>query len=171
MNGQHLSLLPSSDLAATVTPALEAAGMTTAAELEARREWYFALLDLLKVRARTIDDIVRQATPYFSDEIAYDPDAEAKQWKDRPGTAALLADVREALAGLATWDPTSMEDALRALAERLGFGDKAGKLFQPLRVALTGLGVSPGIFDVLVMLGRDRSLRRIDLAVKRLSGA
>ena len=55
-----------------------------------------------------------------------------------------------------------MEDSLRALAERLGFGDKAGKVFQPLRVALTGLAASPGIFDVLLVLGRDRSLTRID---------
>jgi glutamyl-tRNA synthetase len=61
-----------------------------------------------------------------------------------------------------------MEEALRALAERLGLGEKAGKIFQPLRVALTGLGVSPGIFDVLLMLGRERALARIDAAVARL---
>jgi glutamyl-tRNA synthetase len=61
-----------------------------------------------------------------------------------------------------------MEDALRHLAEGLGFGEKAGKIFQPLRVALTGLSVSPGIFDVLGMLGRERSLARIDAAVAEL---
>ena len=49
-----------------------------------------------------------------------------------------------------------------------GFGDKAGKLFQPLRVALTGLAASPGIFDVLLLLGRDRSLARIDAALSFL---
>ncbi|HET8835780.1 MAG TPA: glutamate--tRNA ligase [Gemmatimonadales bacterium] len=168
MNGQHLSLMPAEELAAVVTPALAAAGLATPAELAKRHEWYLALLELLKVRARTIDDIVRQAGPYFRDEISYDPDAEAKQWKDRPATAELLAAVRTALGALSEWEPAAMEEALRALAEQLGFGEKAGKLFQPLRVALTGLGVSPGIFDVLVMLGRERSLRRIDLAVNRL---
>jgi glutamyl-tRNA synthetase len=168
MNGQHLSLLPSSDLAAIVTPALVSAGLATAADLEKRNAWYLALLELLKVRARTVDDVVRQATPYFRDEITYDADAEAKQWKDRPATAELLVAVREALAALPTWDVAAMEEALRALAERLGFGEKAGKIFQPLRVALTGLGVSPGIFDVLLMLGRERSLARIDAAVARL---
>jgi len=50
-------------------------------------------------------------------------------------------------------------------------GEKAGKLFQPLRVALTGLMASPGIFDVLLMLGRDRSLSRIDAAVGYLRQA
>jgi glutamyl-tRNA synthetase len=69
------------------------------------------------------------------------------------------------------WEAGTMEETLRTLAERLGFGDKAGRIFQPLRVALTGLGVSPGIFDVLTMLGRDRSLARIEAAVRHLRGA
>src|SRR5882762_10698250 len=98
MNGQHLSLIDNDTLAAIVTPALEAAGLTSATELSSRRDWYMALLDLLKVRARTIDDIVRQAAPYFRDEISYDAEAEAKQWKDRPATAEVLVAVREALA-------------------------------------------------------------------------
>ncbi|HUQ45713.1 MAG TPA: glutamate--tRNA ligase [Gemmatimonadaceae bacterium] len=169
MNGQHLSLMPSSELAAIVTPAFEAAGLATATDLASRHEWYLALLELLKVRARTIADIVRQAAPYFRDEIEYNADAEAKQWKDRPGTAELLGSVRQALAIVPAWEPAAMEEALRGLGERLGFGEKAGKIFQPLRVALTGLSVSPGIFDVLLMLGRDRSLARIDAAVARLA--
>lgn len=64
-----------------------------------------------------------------------------------------------------------MEDALRGVAEQVGLGDKAGKIFQPLRVALTGLSVSPGIFDVLAILGRDRSLARIDAARAMLAQA
>ena len=62
-----------------------------------------------------------------------------------------------------------MEDQLRQLAEQLG--TTGGKIFQPLRVALTGLTVSPGIFDVLEMLGKDRSLARIDAAVQHLKEA
>jgi glutamyl-tRNA synthetase len=168
MNGQYLSQMPSGELLALVAPKMSEEGLATLAELEARRDWFVALLDLLKVRARTIDDIVRQAGPYFRDAVTYDPDAEAKQWKDRPATAELLSKAREALAALTRWEPDAMEEALRTLAEQLGYGDKAGKLFQPLRVALTGLGASPGIFDVLVVLGRDRSLARLDDAVAHL---
>ena len=168
MNGQHLSLRSAAELAPIVTPALVAAGYTTTEALDARRDWYLGLLELLKVRSRTTDDIVRQAAPYFLEDIAYDVDATAKQWKDRPATAALLRDAGTALAALTSWEPAAMESALRELSERLGFGDKAGRIFQPLRVALTGLGVSPGIFEVLAMLGRERSLRRIGAAVARL---
>jgi glutamyl-tRNA synthetase len=171
MNGQHLSMISTAELLERVIPALEAEGYATRTELEGRRDWLLGLLDLLKVRARTIDDIVRQASPYFRGPIVYDPDAVAKQWKDRAGSADILASARETLASVADWSAPSMEEALRELTERLGFGDKAGKVFQPLRVALTGLAASPGIFDVLVVLGRDRSLTRIDDAVGWLRAA
>jgi glutamyl-tRNA synthetase len=168
MNGQHLNLISSAELAARVAPALEAAGLATVAELERRQDWFFTLLDLLKVRARTIDDIVRQAGPYFRATITYDADAVAKQWKDRAATADILVKTRQALESTASWEPAALEESLRVLAEQLGLGEKAGKVFQPLRVALTGLAASPGIFDVLLLLGRDRSLARIDEAVAYL---
>jgi glutamyl-tRNA synthetase len=168
MNGQHLTLIPADRLEPRVTPAIVRAGLATPEDLVARRDWYLSLLDLLKVRARTIDDIVRQAEPYFRDEITYDPDAVAKQWKDRPATAELLRAVRDRLSELSAWAPDAMEQALRSLAEARGVG--AGKLFQPLRVALTGLAASPGIFDVLALLGRERSLQRISQALVRLNG-
>ena len=165
MNGQHLQLLPVDELVARVTPALVAAGLATETDLTSRRDWYLALLDLLKVRARTVDDIVSQAAPYFLDAINYDAEAVAKQWKDPVLTALILRGVRDALATLPEWETSAMEDALRALAEARGLGEKAGKIFQPLRVALTGHSASPGIFDVLVLLGRTRALSRIDAAV------
>jgi glutamyl-tRNA synthetase len=168
MNGQHLTLMPVDRLEPRVTPALVAAGLATAGELSSRRSWYLSLLDLLKVRARTIDDIVRQAEPYFRDEVTYDPDAVAKQWKDRNATADLLAAVRDRLLDLEEWTPDAMDASLRSLAEARGIA--AGKLFQPLRVALTGVSVSPGIFDVLALLGRERSLQRIDRALVSLNG-
>jgi glutamyl-tRNA synthetase len=168
MNGQHLTLMSAERLEPRVTPAIVRAGLATAEELAARRDWYLSLLDLLKVRARTIDDIVGQAELYFRDEIVYDQDAVTKQWKDRPGTAELLVAVREKLAGLGSWTPDAMEQTLRALAEARGVA--AGKIFQPLRVALTGLSVSPGIFDVLSLLGRERSLQRITRALVSLNG-
>ena len=166
MNGQHLNLLPLSEVEPRITPAMVSAGYAPADWFAANRDWYDRLLEVLRPRARTVDDIVRQAAPYFGDSVEHDPDAIAKQWKD-PATAEILADARASLAGVGNWDATPLEDALRGVAERRGVG--AGKLFQPLRVALTGSAVSPGIFDVLILLGRDRSLMRLDAALKKLS--
>jgi glutamyl-tRNA synthetase len=166
MNGQHLSITPLSQLEPRITPAIIAAGLADEATLTTRREWYLALLELLRVRARTIDDIVRQAGPYFLDSIEYDPEAVAKNWKDTAAAAEILTDVLDKLKAAAHWEPDGLERALRGLAEAKGI--PAGKVFQPLRVALTGLTVSPGIFEVLIAMGRDLALKRISDAVNWL---
>ncbi|MBV9879026.1 MAG: glutamate--tRNA ligase [Gemmatirosa sp.] len=167
MNGQHLALLPIEEVRRRVEPALVAAGLATADDIAARPTWYARLIELLRVRGRTIDDVVHQAAPYLHEAVEYDQDAVAKQWlKDRAGTAGLLDETRAALDALADWSAPAMEEALRALSERRGVG--AGKVFQPLRVALTGVAATPGIFDVLELLGRERSLARIDAALLQL---
>ena len=169
MNGQHLIRMAPQDLAQLVTPAIVAQGWATADELTSRRDWLHALLEQFRVRARTTDELVRKLEPYFGNDVRYDPGAVAKQWKDRPGTREILAATRETLAGIAEWTPDSLEAALRALADSRAID--AGKLFQPLRVALTGVAESPGIFDVLVLLGRDRSLHRLGRATEALTDA
>ena len=166
MNGQHLSMISLEELEPRVTPAIVAAGLTDAKSLADRREWYLTLLDLLRVRARTIDDIVRQAAPYFAGEIEYDEGAVAKYWKDPAEARSILSATRDALSE-APWDSASLESALRTLAE--GKGVPAGKIFQPLRVALTGLTVSPGIFEMLMVMGRTLALHRLESAIARLS--
>jgi glutamyl-tRNA synthetase len=168
MNGQHLNMLPLAEVEPRITPSIVAAGYASADWLTANTAWYDSLLELLRVRARTVDELVRQAAPYFGESVELDPDAVAKQWKD-PATVDLLADARTALDGVTDWSTAPLEEAMRGVAARRGLA--AGKLFQPLRVALTGSAVSPGIFDVLVLLGRDRSLRRLDDAVRHLRAA
>ena len=167
MNGQHLSMIPIEELEPRVTPAIVTARLATEEELVERRDWYLRLLDLLRVRSRTIDDIVRQAGPYFLEDIEYDPVAVAKNWKDPVEAGDLLSATRTALAGVSDWTSEPLEQSLRALAESRGIA--AGKVFQPLRVALTGLAVSPGIFEMLVQMGRDLSLKRIDKAIAVLA--
>jgi len=168
MNGQHLARLPIAEVAARVTPLVVAAGYTTAADLEARREWWHTLLELLRVRVRLLDEIVPMAETYFREAVTYDPEAVAKQWKDPAALGPLLAATRETLAALPTWEAAPMEAQLRALAEQKGVG--TGKLFQPLRVALTGQATSPGLFDVMLVLGRERSLARVRAAEQVLAG-
>jgi glutamyl-tRNA synthetase len=121
------------------------------------------------VRSRTLDDIVRQAAPYLLETIEYDPGAVAKSWKDPAEAASLLEATRDALAAAPAWEAEPLEAALRSLAEVREIG--AGKIFQPLRVALTGLSVSPGIFEMLTLMGRKLSLDRIDQALRKLSSS
>jgi glutamyl-tRNA synthetase len=167
MNGQHLMTLPIEDVTSRVVRALVAAGLATDEDYAARPAWYEKLVELLRIRGRTIDEVVRQTPPYVVEALEYDEEAIAKHWmKDPAATASLLRETRDVLSALADWSAPSMEGALRPIAEARGVAP--GKLFQPLRVALTGLAISPGIFDVLELLGRDRSLSRLDAAIARI---
>jgi glutamyl-tRNA synthetase len=167
MNGQHLSRTPAIELEPLVTPLMLEAKITTAAEVATRRQWYLSLIDLLKIRARAVDDIVMQAAPYFVADIPYEEQAARQHWKDPVVAGELLRAARERLATVDSWTPESMERVLRELAEQRGV--PAGKIFQPLRVALTGMSVSPGIFEVLLVMGRDLALRRLDNALRWLN--
>jgi glutamyl-tRNA synthetase len=166
MNGQHLASIPIDELAAIVAPLIERAGLATVADLATRHAWFCGVLELLRIRARLTDEIVAQAGLFFTELVEFDADAVSKQWRDADATAQLLEKTHARLVTVDAGEPAVMEDALRKLAEELGVS--GGKIFQPLRVALTGLTVSPGIFDVLLYVGRERSLARIANAVSYL---
>jgi glutamyl-tRNA synthetase len=84
----------------------------------------------------------------------------------REGSGPLLEAACEALAAADQFDPEAIEAALAPVLDR--FEVKPGKLYQPIRVAITGSSVSPGIFESLSVLGRERSLKRIKSASERL---
>lgn len=171
LNGRHL--------AATPTPRLVAAlrARLAAAEAEGERAdavarladdaWMGRVVDLLKVRARSVEEMAAQARPYVFDALEFDPQAVEKHWlKDPASAAAFLGFLADTLRD-AAWSEEALETAVRGLAERCGVG--AGKLIHPLRVALTGQAASPGIFEVLVLLGRERALGRVEEARVRVA--
>ncbi|GMV06158.1 MAG: glutamate--tRNA ligase [Gemmatimonadota bacterium] len=165
LNGRHLAETPSAELLARARSRLGSVEGVDAQRLS-DDAWMARLVDLLKVRARTVDEIGEQALPYVSDALAYDEQAVARHWSREPSEAAArLEAVARALRD-AEWAEAPLEERLRGLAEELGVG--AGKLIHPLRVALTGQASSPGIFEVLALLGRERSLSRIEMALDRV---
>ena len=160
MNGQHLSRRPLDEVLPRVIDALVRHDVATPDRLAADPAWTAHLVDQLRVRSRTVEEIVKQARPYLLDDIVYDQEAVSKALlKDRALSADILSATRDALANAPAWTAEALEPALRTLAESRGLA--AGKIFTPLRVAVTGLSVSPGIFDVLTLIGRDRSLERL----------
>ena len=167
LNGQHLARRPVSDLAPLVEAALGRRGLGTG---RAGRDpsWFLGLLELLVPRSRTVEDVADQAIPFIvsADDLELDSDAVAKHWeRDAPAVLEGLVRLRAALDGC-EWTEAALEVEVRGLAEGLGIG--AGRLIHPLRVALTGSAASPGIFEVLVTLGRDGSLARLNRAVRYL---
>jgi glutamyl-tRNA synthetase len=163
MNGQHITRMPLEVIVARVIPAIAATGTATESELRTHPAWVARLTDVLRVRARTLDDLAAQTRPYFGMDVVLSEAAIAKQWKDPAQVRSLLQEARRVVEALPVWSTEALETELRRVAEAAGVG--AGKLMQPLRVALTGSDASPGIGDVLMLLGKPRSLARIDAAL------
>jgi glutamyl-tRNA synthetase len=116
----------------------------------------------LKTRARDLNELATGAAFLFKQRpLALDEAATALLTDD---ARALLGAIRDRLAAGQDWTSEALESNLKALAEEQGQG--LGKLAQPLRAALTGQTTSPGIFDVLALLGRDESLARIEAQVR-----
>jgi len=166
MNGQHISRMSAAELFPLVAPMLVEAGLTTEAELEDRRDWLYGVIDLVKVRARVLESIVEQARQYLAPTVEYERAGVEKHWKNPEEVARLLHDIGETLDSLGTWEAGAIEQSLRETAERLGVG--FGKVVHPLRLALTGATVSPGIDQVIAQMGRELVARRIRAAVAAL---
>ena len=149
-NGQHLRELDTAELTRRLEAYTGRTGLQGAVAIS--REKIQTLADFWPLVGFVFDGPVD------------DPPAFAKTIGTEAGTAALAA-AREALAAVDPFTVEALEPALRAVAEEHEL--KPGKLFQPIRVALAGQTVSPGIFETLALLGRDESLARIDSALAR----
>ncbi|NBW76602.1 MAG: glutamate--tRNA ligase [Sphingomonadaceae bacterium] len=114
-------------------------------------------MPVLKVRAKDLNELAANAAFLFAQRPLTIEDKAAALLTD--DARALLGQVAARITAQNDWTLESLEASLKAMAEELGLG--LGKLAQPLRAALTGQTTSPGIFDVLVLLGRDESLARI----------
>jgi glutamyl-tRNA synthetase len=116
-------------------------------------------------KIHTLADFWPLAGPLL-DQAVDDPKAR-ERWLDENGRAR-LAEARTALAGVEPFEEEEIERALAAIIERLGA--KPREVYQPLRVAITGTTISPGIFESLALLGRERALERIDAALTAAPG-
>lgn len=163
LNGKHLDRLPPDRLVPLV---LESMAPRARALAEAEPARFAAVVDLQKTRARTIPELAETSARYFGVSVTFDEESVARHWKDPEEAGRRLRANRDVLAGAEPFEHEALEAGFRELAGRLDVG--LGKLLHPLRVAVLGVADSPGIFDVLVLLGRERVLRRVDAALSEL---
>jgi len=160
LNGHYIRQSSDSDLMAALEQLLPhiADGAALSAKLTPEmRARFMAAMPGLKDRAKTLLDLINGASFLFAERpIAVDEKARALL---TPEARKILGDLRTVLADLPEWTAAALEAAVRAYAEQGNL--KLGNVAQPLRAALTGRSTSPGIFDVLVVLGREESVGRL----------
>lgn len=162
LNRQYVVLMPIGQLAERAAEPLRAAGVRPAL-LEDETLRVQEVLEMARERGNTVEAVAAQAAPFLLDTISYDDDAVMRFWKRPEEAARLLRVARDRLSTLSSFTADSLEGEVRQIAAKQEVG--AGKLIHALRVAVMGTAVSPGIFDVLSLMGRERTLDRIEQAL------
>jgi glutamyl-tRNA synthetase len=158
MNGQYLSAATPDELLPLVAPQLAALG--AAGEHDA----VLQAIAAVKTRSRTTIEVARQVAVRLDPKfVERDEKATKEIAKDPSGYVDALRAAITTLAD-AEWSPQGLEQRLRALAEQRGI--PAGKIFQPIRIALTGGTVSEPVNELLFVIGKDAALRRLEAAAR-----
>jgi glutamyl-tRNA synthetase len=160
-NQQHIGRLPLEELATRVEPVLREAGLWRPDLAGTDRPWFLRVLELVRPRVRKLGQFVDEARPFLQDAVDYDPAAVSKHLANAEVRSA-VALLSETLAGLQPFTKETIEAAVRSLAEAHGI--KAAALIHATRVAVTGRAVSPGLFEVLELLGPERASARTRVA-------
>jgi glutamyl-tRNA synthetase len=156
MNAEYIKTSPPGQIAQRLVPLLEASGLQDEVRTVSA-EWLAQLVVLVRERAKTLTDMVMWVTPYFGQTVAFDEEA-AKKFLT-PAMAPVLSKLLARFEAFPTFSKQEWEESFKKLVEEEGM--KMGQLAQPVRVALTGRTASPGLFEVMEVLGRDRTLLRL----------
>ncbi len=156
LNSWYIKNEPPEKIAALVVPLLHEKGLDV--ELD---EKLVKIIKELSQRAKTLLDIAGSIDYFYSEQVEFEEKAKNKFLT--PEIKPVLEDIKEKLSGLSDFNMDSMHKVFDSVMEERGL--KLGKIAQPVRVALTGGTVSPGIFEVMDILGKDEVLGRLDHAI------
>jgi glutamyl-tRNA synthetase len=166
MNAEYIKTSPPSQIAQRLLPLLEASGLQDEVRMVSA-EWLAQLVVLVRERTKTLTDMIMWVTPYFGQTVAFDEEA-AKKFLT-PAMAPVLGKLVARFEAFPTFSKHEWEASFKKLVEEEGM--KMGQLAQPVRVALTGRTASPGLFEVMEVLGRERTLLRLRKGVERAAQA
>jgi len=123
------------------------------------------IIETMKPRVTFLKEFINNCTYFYEAPISYDKDVVKKRWNE--DSAEHLITLRNNFAKLPNPSKEDYEKALTDTAEQLNTGK--GKLIHPLRLAVSGTGTGPGMYDLLFILGKDESVKRIDRAIENIN--
>jgi glutamyl-tRNA synthetase len=157
LNSHYIKETADTDLAPLLVPFLQEKGF-----IDPDRDYLGRCAGTLKRRSKTLKEMAEAAEFYLMEELTFPPEAVKKNFT-LPESGRILETVSAALADISEWGEHTLENAFKAIIEQTGTPMK--QLAPPLRLALTGKTASPGLFEVMVALGRERTLKRLQKAL------
>lgn len=170
MNGLYIRKLSLDELTERALPYMErpaaGGGLPDNIARPLDHEYAKQVLRLEQERMKTLGEAAHMVSFFFTEDFGYETSMLVQKGMDVERTKAAMLKARDLLASIETWSHDTLEEPMRALASELGL--KPGQLFGSIRVAVSGRPATPPLFDMLAVLGRERSLSRIDRAIARL---
>jgi glutamyl-tRNA synthetase len=157
-NAQYIARLSHDKMVEHLKPEYEKAGLWRDSLDNNERDWFRSVVDLYRPRAKVLQDFPKQSRFFLINDVEFDPAAVDKFLKDEK-VLKDLDSLGKRLAVLEEFTHNSIEVAVRGLAVELGV--KPAALMNPARVALTGQAIAPGLFDVMLLLGREKTVARL----------
>ncbi len=164
VNGEHIKNHSSEELLKFVTDYLLNANLIREEELEEKHDYLIKVLDLFKMRMRMVGDLAKYGRYFFIDPERYDKNALKRYWEKN--TKDYLTQFRDRYEKLVNHNAGEIEKTLRVLAGELSVA--AAKIIHPVRIVLTGFAVSPGLFEMMEVLGKNVCLQRINRGIETI---
>jgi glutamyl-tRNA synthetase len=164
LNAEYIKTSSPGYIAEALVPLLDAAGLKDEVR-SVSAEWLAQLVVLVRERTKTLIEMVEWVKPYFGQAVTFDEEP-AKKFLT-PAITSTLGKLLVRFEAFSTFSKQEWEESFKNLVEAEGM--KMGQLAQPVRVALTGRTASPGLFDVMEILGRERTLARLRKGIERAS--
>jgi glutamyl-tRNA synthetase len=165
INARYMSMMALDELLPYVREELKTSGLWQDAYDGDKREWFRSVVELIRTRLHVIKDFSTLGLPYFADDFPYEDAAVQKNLKKDPKTGAYIGELADMFEKLPAFDLEGTEHAARELSEKLGI--KAGLIINGVRTAVTGQAAGPGLFELLIAIGRERVVARIRKAAEQ----
>jgi glutamyl-tRNA synthetase len=165
MNGMYIRNLSDKDLVSRIIQVLDDS-LAKEVPRPISEDYVSAITPLVQERLKTMTEVPQLMDFFFLEELEYPPEDLVQKGMDRESTTRALESTLQRVTGLDAWSTESLEGELRPLAEELNI--KTGQLFGAIRVAVTGRKAAPPLFETMAVLGRDKSLYRLQKSVGAL---
>jgi glutamyl-tRNA synthetase len=163
MNRHYINLMSTHEIVSYLIQSFDKKDNISLNKIE--YEYLIKVIEILKPKVYRITDFIELGSYFFTDPVEYDEKARKKYWKDNTISDKFVA-LHNELGTIVDFNTENIENVIRNLAEKLEIS--AAKIIHPTRLAVTGSGVSPGLFETLEILGKDTVLRRINNAIEYL---
>jgi glutamyl-tRNA synthetase len=161
MNGEYIKRIPTEDFIRSMKDAVESDSTLDASGKS--DEWWNALAGQMQIRTKFLKDMPSSVSYFFTEEYSYDEKAVEKRLK-KEGVIEILADIAQRFENAGEWNTSYLENLVKELSQ----GNGMGPWVHPIRVAVSGRTEGPGLFEMLELLGRERTINRIRKTIEML---